>query len=267
MILVAKPDMLASSKLFFIAFPPHWSVVFTARTWAMCWSIGISVMQWKQASLALAPAAGGFVILNVGMERLTTSRETISQDLEASTKFLAIAWPFPGTHVLKRHVQSLYCECQKGQSGFVPPRFGAERAWAVHIFVSKVGQSLPEKNKETCTYWHDWPKCSGFWMFRASTSKQKHAIYSDLLHGRNLKGSKPRCASSSWQQMQITKKYSNAPSFIFVTLAIGTWEMPLNLAGSVNARRLGPQACACMLMSPRDSMAGCFFSLWPKPKI
>ena len=140
------------------------------------------------------------------------------------------------------------------------PRFGAERAWAVHIFVSKPTR----KNMETCAYWHDWPKCSGFWMFRASTSKQKHAIYSDLLHDRNLKGSKPRCASSFWQQMQITKKYSNAPSFIFVTLAIGTWEMPLNLAGSgrelkVNVRRLGPQACACMLMSPRDSMAGCFF--------
>ena len=35
--------------------------------------------------------------------------------------------------------------------------------------------------------------------------------------------SKPRCASSSWQQMQITIKYSNAPSFILVTLPIGTY--------------------------------------------
>ena len=65
-------------------------------------------------------------------------------------------------------------------------------------------------------------RLSGFWMFRASTSKQKHATYSDLLNDRELKDSKPRCASSFWQQMQIIKKYSNAPSFILVTLTIGT---------------------------------------------
>ena len=71
-------------------------------------------------------------------------------------------------------------------------------------------------------------RLSGFWMFRASTSKQKHAIYSvgwfDLLHDRELPESKPRCASSFWQQMQITIKYSNTPSFILVTLTIGTYE-------------------------------------------
>ena len=73
-------------------------------------------------------------------------------------------------------------------------------------------------------------RLSGFWMFRASTSKQKHAIYSvgwsDLLHDRELQESKPRCASSFWQQMQIyiTIKYSNAPSFILATHTIGTYE-------------------------------------------
>ena len=69
-------------------------------------------------------------------------------------------------------------------------------------------------------------RLSGFWMFGTSTSKQKHAIYINLHCGMiwfATWSSKPRCASSFWQQMQITIKFSNAPSFILVTLPIGTY--------------------------------------------
>lgn len=124
--LVAKPNMMASSKLFFIAFPPLWSVV-SQQEHEQCAGASVfpcsgSKLHWHWLQVVCHLRRGYGKVDN------KFSREAISQDLEASAKFLASAWPFPGAHVLKRHVQSLYCECQKfvtvGQSAFVPPFLG-----------------------------------------------------------------------------------------------------------------------------------------------
>ena len=114
-----------------------------------------------------------------------------------------------------------------------------------------------------------WGKCHhqmGFWMFRTSTSKQKHAIYSvgwfDLLHDRELQESKPRCASSFWQQMQIIIRYLNAPSFILVTLPIGALMKALTLR--VNLWNSNEKEDSTFF-GPQQGQQTMNLELWSKP--